>query len=123
MFDTLKGIRRHCSPPVYNTVPSEYAIVMMTMALTTSSYTSMVLRGFQAIFAIVIIVISVNLINGHKEGALPVTLGFAAVVGAVSMFAASVNVAANFKEFLNEQISAVIDSAAALLNLAGGIVS
>jgi hypothetical protein len=91
---------------------------------TTSSYLPILAsRAFQALFSLVVLSLSVVLLKGHKEGALPGSLCFAALVGILSLIAALLSIAAHFRNFLHEQIANVVDGVILLLNIAGGIVS
>lgn len=47
-----------------------------------------VVRGFQALFGVVVLGISVSLIRGHHWGSLPASLGFSAFVGGVTILGA-----------------------------------
>jgi hypothetical protein len=93
------------------------------MATTTSSLPILASRAFQALFSLVVLSLSVVLLKGHKEGTLPGSLCFAALVGFLSLIAALLSIAAHSRNFLNEQIANLIDGVILLLNIAGGIVS
>jgi hypothetical protein len=80
------------------------------------------LRGAQALFAIVVLGLSVTLIRGHQWGSLPSSLGFAAFVGGISFLAAIVGLAVTWFEFLGGVVGLAIDGVIALLNIACGIV-
>jgi hypothetical protein len=82
-----------------------------------------VVRGFQALFGIVVLGISVSLIRGHHWGSLPASLGFSAFVGGVTILGAALGVAALFLTFLDGMVGLIIDALVALINAAGGIVS
>ncbi|KAF2275922.1 uncharacterized protein EI97DRAFT_433858 [Westerdykella ornata] len=88
----------------------------------TSPVINFVLRGAQLLFAIVVLGLSVDLVRGHNYGSLPVTLGFAAFVGGVSVVGALLGLAATWVEALNSIIGAGIDIIVALINLAGGVL-
>ena len=81
------------------------------------------LRGAQALFAVVVLGLSVGLIRDHKTGSLPVTLGYAAFVGGISLLGAFIGIAANWVELLQGIIGAGIDAVLTILNIAGGVVS
>jgi hypothetical protein len=81
-----------------------------------------VLRGFQALFGIVVLGISVTLIRGIHWGNIPISIGFAAFVGGFSVLMAVVSALLSWKDVLQGRIAAAIDAFVALLNLAGGIV-
>ncbi|KAL6705875.1 hypothetical protein ACN47E_006335 [Coniothyrium glycines] len=91
------------------------------MAATTKSWPDFASRGLQMLFGIVVLGIAITLLKGHKQGALPASLAFAAVTGAVSVVAAGVCLAASRFDFIHEQLVAVIDGVVFLLNTAGGI--
>jgi hypothetical protein len=80
------------------------------------------LRGAQALFAVVVLGLSVTLIRGHQWGSLPASLGFAAFVGGVSFLGAMVGLAASFFDFLGGMVGLVVDGIVALLNVACGVV-
>ena len=82
-----------------------------------------VVRGFQALFGIVVLGISVSLIRGHHWGGLPASLGFSAFVGGVTILGAVIGVAGLFFSFLDGMIGLIVDGAVAVINAAGGIVS
>lgn len=82
-----------------------------------------VVRGFQALFGVVVLGISVSLIRGHHWGSLPASLGFSAFVGGVTILGAALGVAALFLTFLDGMVGLIIDALVALINAAGGIVS
>lgn len=88
----------------------------------TSPLVGFVLRGFQALFAIVVLGLSVTLIRGHHWGNLPAVLGFSAFVGGLSFLAALVGLAGSFFSFLEGTIGLIIDGVVAVINIAGGIV-
>ncbi|RYO45912.1 hypothetical protein AA0113_g10269 [Alternaria arborescens] len=81
-----------------------------------------VVRGFQALFGVVVLGISVSLIRGHHWGSLPASLGFSAFVGGVTILGAALGVAALFLTFLDGMVGLIIDALVALINAAGGIV-
>ncbi|KAH6878129.1 marvel domain-containing protein [Alternaria rosae] len=81
-----------------------------------------VVRGFQALFGIVVLGISVSLIRGHHWGGLPASLGFSAFVGGVTILGAAIGVAGLFFSFLDGMIGLIVDGAVAVINAAGGIV-
>jgi hypothetical protein len=87
-----------------------------------SSIVNFALRGFQALFAIVVLGLSITLIRGHEWGSLPASLGFGAFVGGISLVAALIGLAATWVEFLGGLIGLVIDGVIALINIAGGVV-
>lgn len=81
------------------------------------------LRGAQAVFAIVVIGLSVTLIRGHHFGSLPWQLGFAVFAGGLAFVAALVGLAGSCISFLEGTVGLVVDGVAALINILGGIVS
>jgi hypothetical protein len=82
-----------------------------------------VVRGFQVLFGIVVLGISVSLIRGHHWGGLPASLGFAAFVGGVTILGAAFGVAGLFFSFLDGLVGITIDAVVAVINAAGAIVS
>ncbi|KAI4929381.1 uncharacterized protein J4E92_005045 [Alternaria infectoria] len=82
-----------------------------------------VVRGFQALFGIVVLGISVSLIRGHHWGGLPASLGFSAFVGGVTILGAAIGVAGLFFSFLDGMIGLIVDGAVAVINAAGGILT
>lgn len=92
------------------------------MALS-SSILSLVLRGFQFLFGIVVLGLSVTLIRGHHYGSTPASLGFGAAVGGISILASLFGIAATWISFLEGIIGLAVDSVVALINIAGGVVS
>jgi hypothetical protein len=93
--------------------------------MTTASSPVPILASlaFQALFSLVVLSLSVVLLKGHREGALPGSLCFVALVGILSLVAALLGIATSFRKFMNEHIANVIDGVVLLLNIAGGIVS
>ncbi|KAI4951055.1 hypothetical protein J4E86_007564 [Alternaria arbusti] len=81
-----------------------------------------VVRGFQALFGIVVLGISVSLIRGHHWGGLPASLGFSAFVGGVTILGAALGVAGLFFSFLDGMIGLIVDGVVAVINAAGGII-
>ncbi|KAF2007415.1 hypothetical protein P154DRAFT_614779 [Amniculicola lignicola CBS 123094] len=92
------------------------------------------IRGAQILFAIIILGLSSTLIKGHDHvkgldididkyvSNLPITLGFAAFVGAATLVGALVGVAAHFFDRINERIMQGIDGFVLGVNLAGGLL-
>jgi hypothetical protein len=93
------------------------------MTTTSSPVPVLAFRAFQALFSLVVLSLSVVLLKGHREGVLPGSLCFAALVGILSLVTALLGIATSFRNFMNEQIANVIDGMVLLLNIAGGIVS
>ena len=96
----------------------------------SKSLVSFALRGFQVIFAAVVLGLSVSLIRdqGYKFGtderySSPIILRFAAFVGGLTLLTAFVSIAAEFVSALQGKILFVIDAIITLINVAGGIVS
>ena len=84
---------------------------------------SFILRGFQFLFGIIVLGLSVTLIRGHHWGSTPASLGFAAFVGGISILGAFIGLAATWASFLEGVIGLAVDGLIALINIAGGIVS
>ncbi|KAF2110034.1 marvel domain-containing protein [Lophiotrema nucula] len=83
---------------------------------------NLALRGFQVIFAVIVLALSVDLIKKNPENKVPAIHGYAAFVGAVSLVAAFIGIAAHFISFLEGIISSLVDGFIILVNIAGGIV-
>jgi hypothetical protein len=81
-----------------------------------------VLRGFQALFGIVVLGLSVTLIQGIHWGNIPISLGFVAFVGGFSVLMAVVSALMYWRDVLQGKIAVAIDAFVALLNVVGGIV-
>jgi len=82
-----------------------------------------VLRGTQALFAIIVIGLSVTLIRGNHLGSLPWQLGFAAFAGGSAFVAALVGLVGSFISLLEGKVGLIIDGPVAAVNVIGGIVS
>ncbi|KAF2110035.1 marvel domain-containing protein [Lophiotrema nucula] len=82
---------------------------------------SLGLRGFQALFAIVIFGLSVSLIKTNY-GHAPAMHGYAAFLGSVSLIAAIAGIAANWLESLNDLVLMIIDATILVANIAGGVI-
>ncbi|CAO2657191.1 Nn.00g033170.m01.CDS01 [Neocucurbitaria sp. VM-36] len=80
-----------------------------------------IVRGFQFLFGVVILGLSVSMIRDHQWGSLPATLGFAAVVGGVTILGALIGIAATWISLLEGAIGLIIDGFVAVINAAGGI--
>ncbi|KAH7127060.1 marvel domain-containing protein [Dendryphion nanum] len=80
------------------------------------------LRGAQLVSAAIVFGLSVNLVQGQVHGGAPVSLGFAAFVGAASLVGALVGLAANWVDALQGIIGLGIDGILTLVNLAGGVL-
>lgn len=91
--------------------------------MTINPIINFAIRGFQGLFAIVILGLSVDLIRGHKIGDLPATLSFAAFAAGLSIVGVIIGVAATWVEILQGIIGAAIDGVVAVVNLAAGVVS
>lgn len=87
-----------------------------------SGIANLVLRGFQALFAIVVIGLSVTLIRGHHWGSLPWQLGFACFAGGLAFVAALIGLAGSFFSLLEGMIGLIIDGVVAVVNILGGII-
>lgn len=88
-----------------------------------SSIINFAIRGCQIIFAAIILGLSVGLVRGQKEDlSSPISLKYAAFVGAVSFIAGIFGIAAEFVSALQGKISMIIDGLITLINIAGGVV-
>ncbi|KAL6705876.1 hypothetical protein ACN47E_006336 [Coniothyrium glycines] len=90
------------------------------MALA-SPILSLVLRGFQFVFGIIVLGLSVTLIRGHHWGSTPASLIFGAFVGGVSVLGALVGLAATWISLLEGVVGLAVDGLVALVNVAGGV--
>lgn len=81
------------------------------------------LRGFQLLFGIVILGLSITLANGQDKAIakVPATTGYGAFCGAFGIVAALIGIAAVFVSFVPDIVSWAVDGLAALLLAAGGI--
>ena len=82
-----------------------------------------IVRGFQFIFGVVILGLSVSMIRDHHWGNLPSTLGFAAAVGGVTILGALIGITATWISLLEGFVGLIVDGFVAIINAAGGIVS
>ncbi|KAF2270814.1 hypothetical protein CC78DRAFT_527811 [Lojkania enalia] len=80
------------------------------------------LRGFQVLFAIVVLGVTATLLKGQVYGAPPATLSFTAFAGAVSLIGAFVGIAGNWMEMLRGIIIFAVDGVLTLINLAAGLL-
>lgn len=90
--------------------------------MLTSPLVNWILRGFQILFGIVVLGLSITLIRGHNVGSLPSSLGFSAFTGGITIVAALLGLAATWFSFLEGIIGIAIDGLVTLINLVGGIV-
>lgn len=87
------------------------------------SLSNIATRSVQIIFAAVVTGLSIDLARGHKQGGVPITLGYVSFVGCASLLAAFSGLAATWIEFLQGPIGLAVDGFITLVNLAGGLVS
>ncbi|KAJ4286715.1 hypothetical protein N0V90_012967 [Kalmusia sp. IMI 367209] len=81
------------------------------------------LRGFQIVFASVVLGLSVGLIRGQAKGLnSPISLRYASFVGGVSLITAFVGIAAEWISVLQGMIGLAIDGVVTLINIAGGVL-
>jgi hypothetical protein len=85
------------------------------------------IRGFQIIFAIVVLAVSISLVKGqaHYESITrpPVLLRYAVFAGAITLFASIVGIASQWVKALEGKVILLIDITIGVVNLIGGIVS
>lgn len=96
---------------------------------------STVLCGFQMLFSIVVLGLSVTLTKDHynrpydsyvdisKASGAPTILPLRAGIGAVTIVAVILNCAIEWTDFLRRYINMVVDVIVILINVVGGIVS
>ncbi|KAJ5624786.1 hypothetical protein N7510_001095 [Penicillium lagena] len=82
---------------------------------------SAIIRGFQLIFGIVVLGLSVTLAKNQVIYAVPAATGYAAFTGGIGIVSALLGIASLFVESLEGLISWAVDGLAALALLAGGI--
>ncbi|KAF2440785.1 hypothetical protein P171DRAFT_395514 [Karstenula rhodostoma CBS 690.94] len=81
------------------------------------------LRGFQVLFAAVVLGLSVGMIKGQGPGLnSPISLRYTAFVGGVSFLTAIIGIAAEWISVLQGMVGLVIDALVTLLNIAGGVL-
>jgi hypothetical protein len=90
--------------------------------MLASSFVNWVLRGFQALFGITVLALSITLIRGHHWGHIPSVVGYTAFLGGLTISGAVVGIAATWVASLAGTIGLLADCAEALLNILGGIV-
>ncbi|PYI04647.1 hypothetical protein BO78DRAFT_471125 [Aspergillus sclerotiicarbonarius CBS 121057] len=80
-----------------------------------------ILRGFQFIFSIIVLGISVSLAKGQRIGSAPAATGYAAFTGGLGTLASLIGAAGIFIESLQALITWAVDGLAGLAFVAGGI--
>lgn len=91
--------------------------------VSTSPLLNFVLRGFQIVFASVVLGLSVGLVRAQIEGsASPISLRYCSFVGGLSFLGAIIGMAAEWRDLLQGNIGLLIDAVVALVNIAGGVV-
>jgi hypothetical protein len=99
------------------------------MAFTKTLLPSCILRGLQALFAIIVLGLSVTLIKGHNPkhfsdvSHVPKLLPLAAGIGGLTLGGAIAGFVLACTEFLRGYFEIVIDFAVLLANLVGGVVT
>lgn len=90
----------------------------------TSSIFNFVIRGFQILFASVVLGLSVGMVKGRGPGRdSPISLRYTAFVGGVTFLTAIIGIAAEWVSVLQGMVGLIIDGIIILLNIAGGVVS
>lgn len=87
------------------------------------SLINLVLRGLQLVFGAVVLGLSINAIQWQAIGGAPATTSYSAFAGAFCMLVALIGIAAVWINKLAGLIMAGFDTLAAVLLVAGGIVS
>jgi hypothetical protein len=87
-----------------------------------SSISNLAVRAVQIVFAAIVAGLSIDLARGHKDGAVPIALGYVSFVGCVSLLAAFIGLAATWIEFLQGPIGLLVDGFITVVNLAGGVL-
>ncbi|PVI06030.1 hypothetical protein DM02DRAFT_610357 [Periconia macrospinosa] len=81
------------------------------------------IRGFQAVFASVVLGLSVTLVRNQGPGlASPLSLRYAAFVGGFTLLAAFVGVAAEFLSALQGKVVFLLDGLVTLISISGGVL-
>jgi len=80
-------------------------------------------RGFQALFSIVVLALSVTLAKGQLQGSTPSILGFSSFLGAIGLIVGLLGISALFLEPLQRKpiVVWVVDGVVTLFFLAGAI--
>jgi hypothetical protein len=82
-----------------------------------------VIRGFQILFAAVVLGLSVGMINGQWSGLnSPISLRYTAFVGGITFLAGIIGIAAEWVSVLQGMVGLIIDGLITLFNIAGGVV-
>jgi hypothetical protein len=88
-----------------------------------SPLVNFVLRGFQLVFASVVLGLSVSLVRGQAEGSnSPISLRYASFVGGLTFIAAIIGIAGEWVSVLQGKVGLLIDGIVTLVNVAGGVV-
>lgn len=80
-------------------------------------------RGFQALFAVVVLGISIHAVRWQKYGSAPAVSSYSAFAGAFGLLTALIGIVSIWVTAIPALIMAAIDALASLILLAGGIVS
>jgi hypothetical protein len=95
-------------------------------------FSGSVLRGFQMLFSIVVLGLSVTLVKTYAGGwpkqteerpSAPWTLSLATAIGALSLVAAVFSLVVAWTNLLREYIEMVVDVIVVVANMVGGVVS
>ncbi|KAF2648298.1 hypothetical protein K491DRAFT_684811 [Lophiostoma macrostomum CBS 122681] len=86
-----------------------------------SKLINIALRGAEAVFASVVLALSITLIKGQVYGTSPSATNYSAFVGGITLLGALVGLASTWIELLQSILGIGIDVAVLLFNLAGGI--
>ncbi|KAK3217433.1 hypothetical protein GRF29_1g3057418 [Pseudopithomyces chartarum] len=88
-----------------------------------SPLVNFVLRGFQLVFASVVLGLSVSLVRAQAEGSnSPISLRYASFVGGLTFIAAIIGIAAEWVSVLQGKVGLLIDGIVTLVNVAGGVL-
>lgn len=88
-----------------------------------SPLVNFVLRGFQLVFASVVLGLSVSLVRGQMPGSnSPISLRYCSFVGGLTFIAAIIGIAAEWVSALQGKVGLLIDGVVTLVNVAGGVV-
>ncbi|PVI06582.1 hypothetical protein DM02DRAFT_582397 [Periconia macrospinosa] len=93
------------------------------MSLYHNPIPSLILRGMQIIFGVVILALSISLVKGQLEDSAPLAQTFGTFVGVVVLVAGLLGLAAEWgAENLQGRIGILLDAGVMVAGLAGGLI-
>lgn len=84
---------------------------------------TLITRGFQALFAVVVLGVSIHAVRWQEHGSAPAVTSYSAFAGAFGLLTALIGIASIWISVIPALIMAAVDALASLILLAGGIVS